>query len=153
MENKNDAVFTDDVVFLEEMDYIEIDEDQKELDDLVKVVVCHNLEQNFNKPEMLENEALINKIEKEVKRKLNINRNNLSLSKNRDQIIETLNEIAFNLLKNVYKLKPDETRMKSKLSKVKGGIFNVDDLRTAALPSLSGVKSVSLPSSYNGLIK
>lgn len=153
MENKSDAVLTDDdVVFLEDIDYIEIDETKKELDDLVRAVVRRNLEQDFNKPEMLKNQNMMAQIEKEVKRKLSLDRKNLSLTQNQDQIVETINEITFNILKNRYGLKPDETRMQPKLSKVNDSIFNVNDLRTVALPSLSGVKSVSLPSNYNSLL-
>ena len=143
MENENKAVLTDeDVLFLQEIDYIEIDEKQAELNDLISSVVRKNITKDFNQPELLKDVKFVENVEKEVKRKLNSDRYN---QKNKDQLNEVVNSITFNILKQRYNLKPDENYQKEKLSKVKS-VFSRDSVKTmSAISAPTSVKSLSLP--------
>jgi len=148
MENKSDAVLTDDdVVFLEDIDYIEIDEKQVEIDNVIADAVRQNLNQDFNQPDLLKDKMFVNKLEKEVKQKINLKLYN---EKNKDQLYEVASSVTAYLLKQKYKLKVDESRVRPKLRNVKEGIFATEDLRTSALPSSTSVKSLILPNQSGG---
>lgn len=153
MKKENEAVLTDDdVIFLEEMDYIdEISEDEKALNDLISTVVRKNLNKNFNQPELLKDQNFVQNVEKEVKRRVNLNSCKGSFDKNKDQLTEITNSVAYNVLRYRFKLKPDQNYKEAKLSTVKS-VFDQTSLRTRTVPAPGGLKSVSLPAEISGLI-
>ena len=145
MENKSDAVLTDDdVVFLEDIDYIEIDQDEKALNEVIKKVVRKKIEVDFNNPDFMKNATVVAAIEKEVKRKLNYKSYNVMFEKNRDMFIEIASEITHSILKQRYRLQPDEKYKTNKLREINGD-FSSKSLRTTGLSSNHGVKAGSLP--------
>lgn len=145
MENKSNAVLTDDdVVFLEDIDYIEIDQDEKALNEVITKVVRKKIEVDFNNPDFMKNATVVAAIEKEVKRKLNYKSYNIMFEKNRDMFIEIASEITHSILKQRYHLQPDEKYKTNKLREINGD-FSSKSLRTTGLSSNHGVKAGSLP--------
>ena len=153
MKKENEAVLTDDnVIYLEEIDYIdEISEDEKALNDLISAAVRKNLTKNFNQPELLKDQKFVQNVEKEVKRRVNLDSCKGSFDKHKDQLTEITNSVAYNVLRYRYKLQPDQNYKDEKLSTVKS-VFDQTSLRTRTMPTAGGIKSVSLPAEISGLI-